>query len=1835
MSIIKNLSFWEKSISFIYLCFFPICLFSQVNSPLTFSEIMFYPSESNGEFVEIYNTSTTETVDLSNYKFKYYTSSNNNLIPLLGGTKLAPQKFAVILQGNYDFENGIYKTLIPSDAIVLKVSTNNFGSSGMANTTSRTVYLIDPSGQTIDTYTYSADNSAGVSDEKIILNKDNSSSNWQNALRTHGTPGFKNSVSPVDYDLLVKFVSVIPTSPRADDSLKISFAVINKGRLAANNFSISVFNDTNYDALGQISEIIFNQDYINLAPNDSIIIQKSIYIETPNNYSFIAEVTYSYDEVESNNKAIANVLVGEKLAQYNDIVINEIMYAPINDEPEWIELYNRTNRKINLKNWKILDNSSAVVITANDVFIDTNEYLVISKDGTIYNFYNISSQVIVKSFPTLNNTGDDVILRDNEGRTIDSVRYSPSWGGTSGKSLERISFDESSIISSNWGTSLSKDKGTPVKTNSLTKKDFDLSVKSLYAKTQYAIAKSELLLYAEIENNGRNLAQNAIIKLFKDSNGNSIADDNELLLQQTIEQAPQEVKSYELRTDSITKGENIFILYIDYPSDEFVDDNIFIYKINGIELTENTYDLIINEIMYAPNGDEPEWIEIYNRSDHKINLKNWKVGDSSSLIEITSSDYEMQPSEFLVISRDSSIINFYQLTTQPKAEILICSIPPLNNTGDEIILKDTYNRTIDSIKYSPSWGGNNGKSLERKSIDLNSTDENNWSSSISKFNATPGKVNSISQKNYDLGIISFFSKMNYGEVGKNIVLTGIIKNNGKQKVGDVEINLYKDNNMNGIIDDETINKKIISEIEAEQEIEIEFLVNNLLAGKNQFIMSINYSYDEFEENNIALCSVNGVEINEERGDIVINEIMYAPILPEPEWIELYNRSEKVIDIKGYRVGNEVNNNIITKTNKILQPKEYIVIAKDTSIYSIYPDISNVMIGSFPTLNNSGGMMVVRDSLGRTIDSVYYKSSWGGNNGKSLERINDYLASTDSTNWKTSQSIKGGTPGKTNSVSKKSYDIAIIDYLIQPKIPAVNDRVNIIINLANLGKHNINAQLIINEIKDNNEKIKLKEIQIAEIESDANINLLIDDLISELITRRKFEIELKNELDENSSNNVLTFTISPSYSYNSVLINEIMYNPANGEPEWVELYNASNYDIDLEGWSISDVLTNPIKAKIKGGTIPKNSFCIITKDSSVLNYHKNIPVELVINQFANLNNDSDGVVLKDSYDITIDSLLYQKSWGGENGKSLERKSIYVSSLEKNNWGSSIDIELSTPGKVNSISRKANDIAIKEISVKPIYPSLGDEIKLFAKVVNSGLNVAQNFVVRFYSEKYYDEVYCNYLSADDSIIVSSERKLRLENDVRIICEVLMNDDEDTLNNFMEKYLRVSYPEKSILISEIMYNPYSGESEWIEIVNASNNPINLKNWYVSDLLPSPTKSIITNKDEYLSVGEYAILSNQVDNSNDTAKFSYYLPKKFYQTKFGTLNNTSDGIIIYDFNGRMIDSVLYNSNWGNEKGFSLERISFAASSADSTNWSLSLSKYGATPGYENSLSKIPTYKKNSIVINEIMYEPSSAEGIGSQRNAEFIEFYNTTQDTIQIGGMNFIFGKNKIKFLPAYNLPNSFFVIANDCSIYENYPSIKSDDIVLINKSLTLLNEGCELILKDLKGNTIDSLYYSPNWHNKNILNTKNKSLERINPYLDSNDKTNWSTSVCKEGATPLKQNSIYTAVVNAESKVTISPNPFSPDNDGFEDFTTINFDLSFKISQLRIRVFDSQGRLVRTLTHNMSAASHNSIIYDGLDDNGRPLRIGIYILLLEVTTESGKTESIKTPIVIARKL
>lgn len=277
--------------------------------------------------------------------------------------------------------------------------------------------------------------------------------------------------------------------------------------------------------------------------------------------------------------------------------------------------------------------------------------------------------------------------------------------------------------------------------------------------------------------------------------------------------------------------------------------------------------------------------------------------------------------------------------------------------------------------------------------------------------------------------------------------------------------------------------------------------------------------------------------------------------------------------------------------------------------------------------------------------------------------------------------------------------------------------------------------------------------------------------------------------------------------------------------------------------------------------------------------------------------------------------------------------------------------------------------------------------------------------------------------------------------------------------------------------------------------------------------------------------------------------------------------------------------------------------------------------------------YTGSRIVINEIMYDPLTG-------NAEWVEIYNPGTKNVNISGWKFVESTNIINLSDStfqVLLPGAYIVISDDTTIFNRFPYLRTYDPSnkLIIKSLSLSNDGELVKIVDASNNTIEEVTYSPKWHSPNIPDEKGYSLERINPNLPGNSG-NWSSCADPLGGTPMKRNSIYTTIPLSTGKITVSPNPFSPDGDGFEDFTIIKYSLPYKASQVRMKVFDVKGRLVRTLLNNLYSGSEGEIIFNGLNDDGEKLRIGIYILFIETVDDKGGTfETIKSTVVVATKL
>jgi hypothetical protein len=184
-------------------------------------------------------------------------------------------------------------------------------------------------------------------------------------------------------------------------------------------------------------------------------------------------------------------------------------------------------------------------------------------------------------------------------------------------------------------------------------------------------------------------------------------------------------------------------------------------------------------------------------------------------------------------------------------------------------------------------------------------------------------------------------------------------------------------------------------------------------------------------------------------------------------------------------------------------------------------------------------------------------------------------------------------------------------------------------------------------------------------------------------------------DKNQSNNSVIDTVYISYPEKSLLINEIMYDPLSGEPEWIELINNSNYEINLYGWCILDNIDDETSGISEFITLLNNELIVIAGDE--------IDGITFQDDFPSLNNSGDQLFLVDPAKHIIDNVNYQDDWGGSDGFSLERITLFMDSNDPLNWGGSVNSFGSTPAEINSLY--VNEIMEEgnlDISPNPFSP-----------------------------------------------------------------------------------------------------------------------------------------------------------------------------------------------------------------------------------------------------------------------------------------------------------------------------------------------------------------------------------------------------------------------------------------------------------------------------------------------------------------------------------------------------
>ena len=222
------------------------------------------------------------------------------------------------------------------------------------------------------------------------------------------------------------------------------------------------------------------------------------------------------------------------------------------------------------------------------------------------------------------------------------------------------------------------------------------------------------------------------------------------------------------------------------------------------------------------------------------------------------------------------------------------------------------------------------------------------------------------------------------------------------------------------------------------------------------------------------------------------------------------------------------------------------------------------------------------------------------------------------------------------------------------------------------------------------------------------------------------------------NNTRRATLSVGLVRQSVVVNEIMYAPSSGKPEWVELYNATPDSIDLRGWKLSNrnVAT---RYTITSSTLllPPLAYAVITKTRDLFDSTYGVLSPPVIEVSAMptflFNNSGDAVVVFDARGSQMDSVRYFPAWGGKNGGSLERIESDGATNDSSNWSGSADSSGSTPGRENSQTPVDDDLRGGTLYLGPADPPL-----LTLVVYNAGRRSALAFSVSFFIDANADSI-----------------------------------------------------------------------------------------------------------------------------------------------------------------------------------------------------------------------------------------------------------------------------------------------------------------------------------------------------------------------------------------------------------------------------------------------------------------------------------------------------------------
>ncbi len=690
----------------------------------------------------------------------------------------------------------------------------------------------------------------------------------------------------------------------------------------------------------------------------------------------------------------------------SDLIITEILADPTPavglPEFEFFELYNASDKILQLD--QLLVSSGTGFEAFPPFLLFPGAYVSVCDVDALPDFQALGMALGIKGFPTLTNGGDEIVIINIDQDTIFSINYDDAWYDTKeaasgGVSLEIIQLEGPIECPGNWIASRAASGGTPGQENTalnfMTEKD------------------APFLIGLRVENT------NTIQITFNEvMDANTVSNPDNYQIAPTVRVTsvvPADDNTFRLQlSDAIAPGTIYTLTITDLVSDclgnPLRDTTVRV----GLSEPLAPGDLIITEILADPSPSaglpDADFFEIYNRSDKIIQLANLQVGSGNTVGDLP--EFLLFPQQYVAVCEAEALTEF---TTYGPA-IAPDRFPALSVAADDIRL-EVDGITVFSVFYEDDWYdvdelSDGGYSLELIDLEGPTDCPGNWIASRSPNGGTPGQANTAAAVPQ--------------ETVRPILLDLAVESS-------TEIRITFDEVMN----DNTVLD--VTSYSLDPSIEISSIIPG---GNNNYLLlleselQLRTAYNLIISSKVGDCIGNTLEENlSERiglpeaiapGDLLLNEVLFFPFVGSQDFVEFFNRSDKVINLKELALSNQLReepDTVFIEKNIFAFPGDYVVLTEDTADlnfrYAVINPQMAFQVDDLPTfLSNEGNVTLLNgDEVIDAFDYLddYHLSLLDDDRGVSLERISIDQATQNPDNWHSAaESVGFATPTGPNS-----------------------------------------------------------------------------------------------------------------------------------------------------------------------------------------------------------------------------------------------------------------------------------------------------------------------------------------------------------------------------------------------------------------------------------------------------------------------------------------------------------------------------------------------------------------------------------------------------------------------------------------------------------------------------------------------------------------------------------------------------------------------------------------------------------------------------------------------------